>query len=394
MKGTEKENTDSHFNDESGAYEDEINLVDYFLVIFRYKWFIIIASLLPAMLVGAYLYFSPRTYEVTYVYDVRDDVRDLRLTSANYNILLSQIYSKQNLDKITKHLHENDFGEYASRLRSADDPTEFLRFAPYPPYIDISKQKTTDPDQIRRLQELTAQTISMTLAGQSKSDLPKIVSVIRDNFEKTVPVYSLQREMAGSINSYRTRMADIEANRFTLELSLKTNKDILAGLSKIQSGDSSSGEDSVTLQFDVGGKSQYLPLGYQIRAIETEIVELENQMQVNVIKYEYYKGLLELNQQLHAELKADVSFDYTIDSFHSFLAALYAKYDAGEIKDYLTAYTKRIENRISASVPVSQNPTISKIARGTVKKSAIVFMIAFMMSVFASFIREGFRKNY
>ena len=74
MTGTEKANKQSHLNDESVAYEDEINLVDYILVIWKYKWFILIASLLSAMLVGAYLYFSPRTYEVTYVYDLSKDI--------------------------------------------------------------------------------------------------------------------------------------------------------------------------------------------------------------------------------------------------------------------------------------------------------------------------------
>ena len=152
MADAEKEHKDAQLNDETGVYEDEINLFEYLLVVFKYKWFIMIASVLPAMFVGAHLYFSPRTYEVSYVYD------NIRPTQVAYNVLLSQIYSKQNLDKIVNSLRENDFGEYASRLHSADAPEELFKLAPSPAYIDISKQKITDPDQIRQFQGLTAQT--------------------------------------------------------------------------------------------------------------------------------------------------------------------------------------------------------------------------------------------
>ena len=62
------------------------------------------------------------------------------------------------------------------------------------------------------------------------------------------------------------------------------------------------------------------------------------------------------------------------------------------MNDYLASYIKRIETRISVSAPVSENPKISPIAKGTVKKSAIVFAIALMISVFAVFLLEGLKK--
>jgi len=62
-------------------------------------------------------------------------------------------------------------------------------------------------------------------------------------------------------------------------------------------------------------------------------------------------------------------------------------------KDYLSSYIKKIENRISASKPVTENPEVYPVARGTAKKSGIVFVIAFMIAVFAVFLREGLEKN-
>jgi len=72
-------------NDESGSqqlpavgrqnadiYEDEINLVDYLLVLRKRKYLILLGSVLPALIVGLILFFSPGNYKVTYVYDVKD----------------------------------------------------------------------------------------------------------------------------------------------------------------------------------------------------------------------------------------------------------------------------------------------------------------------------------
>ncbi len=60
----------------------------------------------------------------------------------------------------------------------------------------------------------------------------------------------------------------------------------------------------------------------------------------------------------------------------------------------LASYIKKIENRISVSVPVSKTPKISSIAKDTVKKSGIVFIVALMLSVFASFLLEGLKNRY
>ena len=59
----------------------------------------------------------------------------------------------------------------------------------------------------------------------------------------------------------------------------------------------------------------------------------------------------------------------------------------------LASYIKKIENRISAGVPVSENPKICSIAKGTTKKIAIVFAIALMLSVFVAFLLEGLKQN-
>jgi hypothetical protein len=136
-----------------------------------------------------------------------------------------------------------------------------------------------------------------------------------------------------------------------------------------------------------------LPLSYQIQAAESKRIGLEGNIKASEEKYNYYKDLLDLNSRIFAELNNNLSSDYTIEQFKLFLTGLVAGYEKPQLKDYLNSYIRKIENRISTSKPITEKPQIHPIAKRTVKKSGIVFVIAFMIAVFAAFLREGLEKR-
>jgi uncharacterized protein involved in exopolysaccharide biosynthesis len=79
MTSSEKEISKSqipgkNIHEESNIYEDEINLIGYFIVLWKRRYFIFLASVLPTMIVGIFFFLLPGNYKVTYVYDVRDDI--------------------------------------------------------------------------------------------------------------------------------------------------------------------------------------------------------------------------------------------------------------------------------------------------------------------------------
>jgi hypothetical protein len=84
---------------------------------------------------------------------------------------------------------------------------------------------------------------------------------------------------------------------------------------------------------------------------------------------------------------------YTIQQFYSFLTGVVKDYKGKELIDYLNSYVRKIENRISASVPVTEHPGVYAVSRGTAKKSAIVFVVCLMISIFAAFLAEGLQKS-
>ena len=418
--GSNKQATGNNVQEEANIYEDDINLIDYFFVLWKHKWLILLGSVLPALIVELIFFFTPRSYEITYVYDVRNDIRndvrddvrddvrnDIRddvrndvsgwnLNEKNYNVFVIRFYSEENLNKIANKLRENGLNEYAGSVVAAGSNPNGLRgllkFEPVPSYIDLSKANITDTRQLEQIRKLTAQLLRMTIVGGAKEKLLNISSVIRDNLEKVIPVYMIQKQLSDDIRTYKMRMADIESNKFGLELTLKTNRNVLEKFQKMKGGYPDRVEGEVVLQFDVGSKSEYLPLKYQMQAVESQLIQLEKQIAVNEAKYKYYENLLALNQKLFAELKNNVSSYYTIQQFHSYLTELVASYETKELKDYLASYIKRIENRISISTPVSENPKMYSIAKGTVKKSGLVFVVALMISIFVSFLLEGLKK--
>ena len=404
-------------NDESGSqqlpttgkenadiYEDEINLADYLLVLWKRKYLILLGSLIPALIVGLSLRFSPKSYKATYIYDVKDqsnydvanevlyEMTTRDLNEKNYTMFLNRFFSAENKNKIVTKMQEAGLNKYANRIGEAG-LNNFVTFDISPPYIDLSRIKITELIQLEAVRQLSAQLLNMTIISRSRNNLPKITLVIRDNLENVIPLYIVEEQLNSAARRLRAETSYVKENNFKLELNLKTNKMILDKLKKIKTISSDSKKDNIALQFDLSGKTEYLPVEYQVQAVESKTIQLEENITATKEKDNYYEELLALNEKLFAELKKKTSSYYTIQQFHSFLSDLVDTYPNNNLKDYLASYINRIENRISVSAPVSENPKISSIAKGTVKKSTIVFAIALMISVFAAFSLEVFKNN-
>ena len=391
--------------------EDEINLANYFMVIWKHKWFILVGSIVSMLITGSIIYFLPRDYTVTYTYDVKNqttmvkdqtkdkltmDVSNWNLNEKNYDVLVSRFYSKENLDRIVNKLQQNDLNKHVELINNARGGKELdklLVFEVLPPFIDIAKTKETDSAKLKELRLLEAQLLNITIITSSKKDIYKISSVIRENFETMIPIYHVADQLNVSIIKIRTKMAIIQENKFLLQLDLGKNKNILTKLKDIKPETLNKPESNIRLQFDVGGRSEYLPIEYQVQTAESRIIQIEETIKNNEKKYEYYKSLLSLNQKLLIEVKSKTLSHDTIQQFHSFLLKSAKKIEKEELKDYLNSYIKKIENRIAVNIPVIENPKVYPVAKGTVKKSAIVFAIALMISVFAAFLLEGLKKS-
>jgi hypothetical protein len=388
---------------ETAPPEDEINLMDYFMVLWKHKTFIFLATLLPASLVAASLLLMPRCYTATYVYDVRDGLRDeekdsarndisgWNLNESNYTMLLSKFYSNTNIRKLSGNLSKNGLEKYIGQL-SGDQSKAFIKFEVIPPFLDISKLKVTDPVQLNKLRDMRAQLLNVIISGKSLPDMDKLSSLLRDNIKDILPLYIAQEQLSSFMMDYNARLAEIERGRFTLDMDLKSNHALLDGLKNIPARGLDNKSNNIVLQFDIGSQSLYLPLDYQIQAAESRNLELEEKIKITEEKFKYYTDLLDLNTRILAELDTKLSSDYTAEQFKSFLTGLASGSDKPYLQDYLKFYIRKTENQMALSKPVTEEPKISPLAKETFKKSGVVFAIAFMVSIILSFLHEGLKK--
>jgi uncharacterized protein involved in exopolysaccharide biosynthesis len=161
--------------EEAQVYVDEINLMDYFLVLWKHKWLILVCSVLPVLVVTLSIYCAPRSYKVTYTYDIRGDARDnargdvsdWNLNEKNFNVLQSRFYSEDNLNRIINHLQQNKLDDYAEEVRNfkADASEKFVEFEVSPSFVDLSKLNVTDPRQLEKFRDMKAFLLNITIIG-------------------------------------------------------------------------------------------------------------------------------------------------------------------------------------------------------------------------------------
>jgi hypothetical protein len=385
--------THSNVQREADIYEDEINLMDYFLVLWKRKWFIFLASVLPALVVALTIFLSPRGYKIAYTYN-------MGLGEKAFKVLEDQFYSTENLEKLIEKLQVSGFNEYAKKVAGVgtyEALKGIVSFEILPSYFKVIEPlKVKNLDELEKFQQAKGTLLVMCVGAKSGENIQEIASVCRKNFEQIIPLYSEREELNNKIIDLKENMAAIEEARYTLNLELERKKSTLEKLKNSGSENLDRLPSSIILQFNNVGDSNnitYLPLPYQIQAAETQIINLEEQIRANKEKYDYNAGLLDLNEKLISYVKKVIPSYCTLEQFHLFLNNTLEVYKDQELLDYLNAYIKRIENKIANVIPLVERPKVYPIAKGTAKKSAIVFAIALMLSVFIAFLLEGLKKS-
>ena len=388
-----KKITNDNVYEESGIYENEINLMDYFLVLWKRKWFIFLVSVLSALTVGFVLFLGPRSYKISYIYNVELDEKA-------FKVLEDKFYSAGNLEKIIVKLQASDIKEHAKKItctEAAEDLRGIVSFEVLPSYFDaIQPSKAKNMEELEKIQQARGTFLVMHIQAQSKECLRGIALVCRNNFEQVMPLYSVREGLNEKIIDVKEGMAVIEEEKYKLSLQLERKKISLDKLKNSGSEGVSELPNDIVLQFNnVGGNSAFLPLSYQVQATKTQIINLEEQVIANKDNYHYYDDLLKLNKKLLSHIEKLMSSYYTLGQFNAFLTNTLADYkkDEQQLQDYLKAYIKRTENKMANAKTLIEKPKVYSVAKGTAKKSVVVFLAAMMMSVFVSFLLEGFKKR-
>ena len=361
-------------------------------LLWRRRLLIAAGSLIPALLAALLLFLWPRKYTATFVYEHA-------IKESEYNVLVRRFYSLENLAKITDQLREKGLARCAQDLvdcQSEGSLEEFIRLSASPAYP--KRLQTTDPATSEKISAVQAQLVSVRITGRSRKDVETIAAVVTANFERVLPMYAVRNDLKELIRRFKTMAADIEDNRFTLDMDLqseqarfeklKTLEGPVSGSSD-QPGRVETGRDGLVLQFtDVKSSREFLPLPYQIRAVQSKIIDLQETIRSSEDKYTYCVGVLELANKLLSQVEQSILTPYTVQQFLGFVGEqLLACKDKAQA-DFLKSYMRRTENLVLVSTRAGESPVIYPIPKHLVGISVLVLIAAMMVMVFAAVVLE------
>jgi len=380
----QKERVDSHAEQQTNIGEDEINLAEYLRVIWRRRRFILTSSVFPALVAGLVIFLWPSKYKTTYVYDIG-------LAQKDYEILYDRFYSDENLDRIVSRLEQEGFAGY---IRQRDEAKEKMALRVSPNFFQGRQSEDKQVEKLQKLQEVKGMLATITISGPSREKVEKIAVIVRDNFEDVLPMYAVRQTLQANIAQLKAEMAEVEENRFALELELNKRKAVLAKLEGLDPNPASGLSSDIILQFNEVGKNRdFLPLPYQIQATKSAVVNLEETMRASMEEYKYKGRLLGVAEMLFEQVEQNSNRAYTVGRFCSFVASAVKNYQEPELVDYINAYQKRLENFLLTYIPVVEKPLVQRVPKGTVAKTSLVFVVTLLLAVLAAFVVEGLQSS-
>jgi len=372
---------------EGSAYREPAVLC-YLRLLWERRWLILGGSLLPALLIVLVLSLLPRKYTATFVYE-------RPLAESEYSVLQRRFYSQENLDKIIGHLQEQGLSNYVQQLEQAQTQQSFeqlIRFEVSPMYP--RRLQTTDPCTSEKISAFKARLLSVKVFGESEDEVANVSAVVTGNIESVLPIYDIRNHLKESMQKLRSDAAEIEDNRFKLSIDLQKERAKLEKLKVIEGGPIGTGPAGIVLEFnDVEKSRDYLPLPYQVGAMQSKIIDLQETLSSNTEKYNFYLQVLDLDNRLLAKIEGSLLTYYTAQQFLGFLGEQLLACKDDSVSDHLKSYIRKTENLVLVNTRAGEKPVVFRVSKGVVKNGVLTFLLFLMVATFAAVLLEHLRER-
>jgi hypothetical protein len=387
-------------------------ILRYFRLLWEYRGLILAGSFVPAVLVAVILWLGPRRYAATFVYE-------RPLAESEYNVLQRRFYSQENLDKIAARLREQGLTSYVQKLDQARTPQAFerlIRFEVAPMYP--RRLQTTDPCTSEKISAFKARLLSIRVVGDSEEEVAGVSAVVTGNMESVLPLYDVRNQLRESLQKLREDAAKIEGDRFTLSLDLQKEKAKLEKLQALQEAPGEAAAGAIILQFsgetappafqrmrgagpktgapqEILGNSaekyssyEFLPVSYQIRAVQSKIIDVQETLANDAEKYNFYLQVLDLDNRLLAKIEESLLTYYTAQQYLGFLDEQLRACTDPAVADHLKSYLRKTENLVQVSTRAGEKPVVFPVPKGVVKNAVLAFLLFLMIAMFTAVLLE------
>ena len=368
-------------------------------ILWRKRVFLFLFCVMPSLVFGCYIYFSPRAYRAQLHYPVI-------LTGTDLQKLLGRFYSGENMQRLVDNMQAAGLSEIPEELADAEsvaDLREIIDVEVMPDYIDFANRKNLKlslqrswAENIEKIEQLTAQLVAIRIEGSPKRELVESVHWIRRNLELELPLYDLMDGTRKRITKLNRELAAIEEARDSNRLALTRSLEILAGLEVHGAKAGNEGvrpEVQLSLK-DIENESPYLPLSLQIQSYQSEVTRLEAFMADGERQHAFKTRLRDLFGRFYEELSTHIDkSDYSLDNYRDFLAGQAVSLTSEEERNLLAAHARLVENMALERTPLTSGEQVQPMARGTITKTALLFTGLLIVGIFLCCLQDYSRNS-
>jgi hypothetical protein len=339
---------------------DEISFSQYLHDIWRAKWIILAGAALAAlgMLVGLLL--VPRDYSLDYTFDLRSR----SLHSAQVRKLLAWTYGQEDVQRLVRLLESQGRQAYARKLaRRASRPDQLAKMldldtVPYylhPQYaLDVQK---ANPALLEQITASSLQLLVLRVSSDNKDLTAQVGPTLERDLQASLARGLFLEHVDSLVSECRSQISALHDQGVVLAEDLRQAKAVHAALSQIPPQPVGGTAGPVVLNFDLGGKGEFLPLATQVTASQVRLIEIQEKQVRHDRDLAFQQARLGLLTQLRGQLTG-LPPDQSIVRVREYLQQARAGQEGAALADVAASLLSAHEDLVATLEPVNPQPRI------------------------------------
>jgi len=312
--------------------------------------------------------------------------------------MVDRFYSKENIDRLAEAMTVKGLTEAAGLLQEQETRAQLaniLRLGATPNYIDYSQKQNlklsferTWAENIEKLEQLTAEFLTLDAEGFSKEEIPDVLSILRTNFESQLPLYRILDDWFSQKTAIQKRLSERDALRQSLILELQLLENTLASLLALPSSGIPNNYQ-IQLQLVPNDTTEpFLPLPLAIHKYQTQIAEKKELMQHRERRFTLDTLYDYLLSQMIQAAREQIDGQGSLDSLSLYLETFIEAQEHTEAREYLSSHLRHIQSVGLQDHALTRHASTFPVAKGTIQKTVFLFCLLFIAGIFILSIKD------
>jgi len=361
---------------------DFSHLISFF---WKKRIIILCCSVIPALSLGFWTFFAPRSYQIAMEYH-------LNLNSVDYLKMRHRFFNHGNIQKITNALEKAGATKIQNSLRKAQSQEEvesFITMDITPSYVDFENKKSLRlslerswAENVEKLENLSAKILTLRIKGSPREEVMELADAVQDNLRYSLPLNHVFDLLNGSFVELNSGLGNLEESREQDQFELEEVNKIIQGL-KAQSLSSKPLSTSPSISYELGGEKRdrdFLPVPLQIELYQADAERIQAKILTQDHRHLAKQMKVEAVNFLLTEIEKRKLIDYDLTSYLSAVDNLIEQTTDEGLRAFLTAHKRRAQNLSMTMQSVAAASSAVPLAKGTIRLTILTFLLCFCVS--------------